>query len=385
MVVEELKISKAFKDLIPALSVEELRQLEANILADGCRDPLVVWKEERTLLDGHNRYSICKRNDRPFKVKELSFESETDAKVWMVRNQFGRRNLSPYTRGELALELEVLFAKKAKENQKTSTGGKEPRPLQKSAKAENVDTRKEIAKVAHVSHDTIAKVKLIKAGADAASKQALREGKTTINAVYKGIKKREMVAEFKAKSAAETEEKPGVLSKLKDGNGKFRVIYADPPWQYGDEGAPGGGVAEHYSTMSLAQLKALKVGDLAHEDGCHLWMWTTWPMIRDRVPHDVLEAWGFRWVGEMVWKKSGFGVGRWLRPATEILILAVKGNLKLLSDGKATNAFREFDKARHSAKPEEFYEVIEELSPGPYVELFARRERAKWMRWGNEA
>lgn len=196
--------------------------------------------------------------------------------------------------------------------------------------------------------------------------------------------KKKRVEEIRSVSATETPDKPGVLKSLSDGVAKFRAIYADPPWQYGDEGCEGA-AASQYATMSLKALQELDVGTLAHPEGCHLWLWTTWPMIRDQAPHALLEAWGFRWVGEFVWKKPGFGVGRWLRPATEVLILAVKGDLKLLSDGKETNAFREAPKGRHSEKPEEFYDVIEALSPGPYVELFARRERDRWMRWGNEA
>jgi N6-adenosine-specific RNA methylase IME4 len=205
------------------------------------------------------------------------------------------------------------------------------------------------------------------------------------NALRKVAKERgrkEKIEEIKTRAAKEPTE--GVLGSLKDGAGQFRCIYLDPPWAYGDENCRGAAEG-HYPTMSLKQLAALPVGALAHKEGCHLWLWTTWPMIRDNAPHVVLDEWDCRWVGEFVWKKPGFGVGRWLRPATEILILAVHGDLKLQSAGKETNAFREAPRGKHSEKPEEFYDVIEALSPGPRVELFARQGREGWMRWGLEA
>ena len=376
------RIDPELRKAIPPLSTEERAGLQASIAKEGCRDALVIWAQGNVLLDGHNRLEICKDLGKPYKTKLVTLPDRAAAKEWIIRNQFARRNLSPFQRAELALELEPLIAGKAKERQRE--GGKS-KLVQNSAQApDEKKTRAAVAKAARVSHDTIAKVKLISRKADEKTKEKLRAGALTINSVHRGIVKEERVTEMRRKAAAETEVKPGVLSALSEGAGRFRAIYVDPPWSYSDGGCDGGVDAE-YATMSLEQLQALGGGALAHPDGCHLWRWTTWPMIRERAPHTLLDAWGFRWVGEFVWKKPGFGVGRWLRPATEILILAVKGDLKLLSDGKETNAFREAPRGKHSEKPEEFYEVIETLSPGPYVELFARRERDKWMRWGNEA
>ena len=108
---------------------------------------------------------------------------------WIIRNQFGRRNLEIYTRAQLALKLEVLLKPiieaKAKEKIKTSTGGTAPRPLQNSAKAAPINTRAELAKAAGVSHDTLKKVRVIDAKASEEVKAALRAGETTINAEHK--------------------------------------------------------------------------------------------------------------------------------------------------------------------------------------------------------
>lgn len=123
-------------------------------------------------------------------VIKQEFESEEKAKEWMILNQFGRRNLSAFQRSVLALELEGLFKKKAKEKQKGGQGGVLLK--QKSAEAKPIETRKEVAKVAAVSHDTIAKVKKIQEKAPEEVKKKLVTGEISINQAYKDIRKEEI-------------------------------------------------------------------------------------------------------------------------------------------------------------------------------------------------
>jgi len=96
-------IDAEFAALVPPLTEDEQRQLEANLLADGCRDPLVVWQEQGVLLDGHNRYRICQEHRIAFDVRKVALPHRSAAKVWVIRNQLGRRNLTPdqasYLRG----------------------------------------------------------------------------------------------------------------------------------------------------------------------------------------------------------------------------------------------------------------------------------------------
>ena len=101
------------------------------------------------LIDGHNRYEICTKHGLAFSVVEKEFASESNVKEWMINNQFGRRNLSNYQRSVLALELESVFSERAKENQGQRTDIK-----QISAESKPIETRKELAKIANVSHDT---------------------------------------------------------------------------------------------------------------------------------------------------------------------------------------------------------------------------------------
>lgn len=93
---KSLIIDPQFKNLIPPLQRTEYLQLEENLLADGCRDPLVVWRG--TLVDGHNRYEICMRHRIPFSVTEVDFYCREEAIAWICANQLGRRNLSEGTR-----------------------------------------------------------------------------------------------------------------------------------------------------------------------------------------------------------------------------------------------------------------------------------------------
>ena len=170
-----MKIKEEFKNLIPALSAEEFKQLEENCLAEGIRDAIITW--HGYIIDGHNRYEIATKHKLKYESIEKSFDSEEDVKEWMIHNQFGRRNLSNYQRSVLALELESVFSARAKEN--LSDGGK---GCQISDK---VDTKKELAKLANVSHDTIAKVKVIQATATPEVKAKLNAGTMSINEAYK--------------------------------------------------------------------------------------------------------------------------------------------------------------------------------------------------------
>lgn len=182
---------------------------------------------------------------------------------------------------------------------------------------------------------------------------------------------------------------PGKIDDLKTCKNAYKTIYADPPWRYGDWGCQGS-AEPHYTkdkkgrgTMSVKQICAVPVSSITQPSGAFLWLWTTWPMLRDKAPHLVLDAWGFRWIGEIVWNKKAFGVGRWLRPQTEILILGVKGPAKLRY--KDQRGYYEHKRGSHSTKPDAIRKIIERLCEPPYIELFARSAAKGWTRWGNEA
>ena len=155
----------------------------------------------------------------------------------------------------------------------------------------------------------------------------------------------------------------------------FATILVDPPWplQSGEK---------HYRTMSLARIKALPVGALAARDA-HLWLWVTNATLR--AGYDLAEAWGFTPRSPLTWIKPRFTLGNYLRNATEHLILATRGRAPVAYHSQPTWMFAPLQD--HSHKPEEQFAVIERISHGPYLELFARRHppsNRNWAVWGNQ-
>lgn len=178
-----IRIDKEFESLIPPLSDDEFKQLEENCVKEGIRDALVVWKVpngDQILVDGHNRWKIsAKHGGIPFQIKEMKFDLREDAIAWIIRNQFGRRNLSAYDRGVLALRLKPLIQKQAKKNQKAGTS------VQSGTK---VNTGAELAKIANIGRSTLAKVEVIERDGNDSIKEKVRSGDMTIHQGYREVK-----------------------------------------------------------------------------------------------------------------------------------------------------------------------------------------------------
>ena len=239
-----ITIDPEFKALIPPLLPEGRKGLEESILKEGCRDALVVWKGHNILVDGHNRYEICTAHGKPFETVEMEFASRDDAMVWIIDNQFSRRNLTPFARGELALKRKHIIAAKAKKNQQLSEGRGVKGCQNSDNLIERVDTKKELAKIAGVSHDTIVRVEKIVQRAPEEVKEKLRRGDpgVSINKVFNDIKKEETLQrrreELAEKGAAVVKLPPSVQvyhgDFLKDyhilGEGSVDCIITDPPY-----------------------------------------------------------------------------------------------------------------------------------------------------------
>jgi DNA modification methylase len=199
-----MKILQELESLIPPLSNEEFKQLERNILEEGIRDPLVTWNG--ILVDGHNRYRIAQEHDINYVTVEKEFADMNAVKVWMINNQFGRRNLISYVRTVLALRLKEIYSDIAKENQKGGQGGiLLPQTFGEANKKEN-ETNYKIGKIADVSSETIRKVEKIEATASPEIKAKANTGQISINEAYKEIKKEEN-EQLKTQKAIEIIEK----------------------------------------------------------------------------------------------------------------------------------------------------------------------------------
>jgi len=164
---------------------------------------------------------------------------------------------------------------------------------------------------------------------------------------------------------------------MPNGHMRFQTILADPPWDIFQKGSRG--AARHYPLMTLEAIKGLPVERLAADQG-HCWMWVTNGTIH--VGQEVLEAWGFSYRSCLTWIKPRFGLGPYLRNQTEHVLLGVRGSAPIRFRGQGSWFYAPVQE--HSHKPEEIFAIIERCSPGPYLELFARRRRPGWAAWGNE-
>lgn len=175
------------------------------------------------------------------------------------------------------------------------------------------------------------------------------------------------------------EENPNTSAQC-DGPQHFKTILADPPWDIQQKG--GRGAEMHYDLMTLERIKAMPVGGLAAADA-HLWLWVTNATLRDG--YDVAEAWGFIVRAPLTWVKFRLGLGNYLRNTTEHLLFATRGRAPVIFRAQPT--WMNAPVQDHSHKPEEQYAIIERVSPGPYLELFARRRpssNSDWSVWGNQ-
>jgi len=196
---------------------------------------------------------------------------------------------------------------------------------------------------------------------------------------------------------------------------KYRTIVADPPWPMPQTGKTtrgttdslgvytaksgrivdgtwwgrhrGGSVSLPYETMTLADISELPISDLAENDS-HLYLWTTNRFVEDA--YGIVRAWGFRPAQLLTWCKPpmGIGFGGAFTTTTEFVLSARRGSLK--NGRRIDSSWWEWSRPyegghiAHSAKPEAFLDLVEQVSPGPYLELFARRSRLGWDTWGNE-
>lgn len=200
--VYELKIDPELRDYIPPLSDNELATLTESLIEDGCNEPLTVWNG--VIVDGHNRYRICRKNNIPFVYEEKSFDSKDRAKLWMAKKQLGRRNLKPFQRCELVYPLEKEISEEIGNHRREAVS--KARRGEESLKLDKLDTGDCLARYADVSRATWFMAKVVIENADPESLSELRNGNTAISTIYKKIKKKSKDETAKEPEAAPSEE-----------------------------------------------------------------------------------------------------------------------------------------------------------------------------------
>lgn len=237
----QLVIDPEFRDLIPPLSKDEYAGLESSIKREGCHTPLITWG--KTIIDGHNRYEICTQHAKPFDIITKSFECRSEARIWILKNQLSRRNLSDTARIDLALLLKSEIQMKAQERKIEAgkeTGKGHPKVVQNSAQPNEIPTNKsrdEVAELAGVSHDTVTKYEKVKEKAEPELLAAVQEGKVSLNAAAKAVdvlapeKQREIAAlpKGEAKKAAVEATRPNRLQESADAIRKAIDVLSKAP------------------------------------------------------------------------------------------------------------------------------------------------------------
>lgn len=172
----------------------------------------------------------------------------------------------------------------------------------------------------------------------------------------------------------------------------YPTIVADPPWPFAWHGQAGGRRARAtslaYTMMTVEQIAALPVVSLAADDA-HLYLWSTREMLREGEAVRVARAWGFNPCGEIIWRKANFGAGVFPRPGHEPLLICRRGTLPFTGP-RNVHSVQDWKQLYdnnggkgHSRKPHGALDLVEQASPGPYLELFARSPRLGWDAWGH--
>jgi N6-adenosine-specific RNA methylase IME4 len=375
--VRELRIDPEFRGLIAALSDEERGQLEANLVADGCRDPLVVWNG--LLLDGHNRHEICARRRIPFRVVPIALPDRQAARIWIRWNQLGRRNLTDDQRAGMTVDLlEELAAQSKRQRATTAVVAREMkagrRPISEVTSASKIATprvREKVSKRAGVSQHKIRQAATLKKRAPALHAK-VKAGEIQLAKALRTVKRATVLAEL--------EDIDRRQSKIADG--VFDVIVLDPPWptEKIERDERPHQVEYDYPRMTEEEIRAITV---PCADTCHIWLWTTQRFVP--LAFDLLRNWGLTYVCTFVWHKpGGFQPVNLPQFNCEFVLYARKGSPMFLETTQFPTCFSA-PRGRHSEKPEAFYELVRRVTAGRRLDMFNRRPIEGFEGAGKEA
>lgn len=354
----------------------DIEALARSIKEVGLLHPVVI-APSGVLIAGQRRLEACRRlgwREVPVRVVDVAEIIRGEYAENVVRKDFVPSETVAITRALEPIERQAAeerrratqLAGRTRGGQPIFGGGKLPLPNQKGK------TRDRVAAYVGISGRTLERAVEVVEAAEreperftALVEEMDRTGR--VNGIYKKLVTLQQ-AEVIAK------EPPPLPT------GPFRVIVADPPWEYEKRAAdPSHRGNLPYPSLALEEIKALPVRSLAAEDAV-LWLWTT--NAHMQVVFEVVEAWGFESKTILTWVKDRMGTGDWLRGQTEHCILAARGRPVITLTNQTTvlrGAVRE-----HSRKPDSFYELVESLCPGTKVELFARAARKGWVAHGNQ-
>jgi N6-adenosine-specific RNA methylase IME4 len=377
----KIQVDPEFKALIAPLRDEERQQLEENLVAHGCRDPLVLWRG--ILIDGHNRYEICTRLKIAYQIVRVALPDRDRVLIWIERNQLGRRNLTDWQRAGIAQRLKKRLVKQALEERAKKGGkaggvGRKKNSLEDTAASKLSErSRRSVSKAAKVSE------RKVRAVAELEKKLGAKLGAKIVDQIVAGeVTPPEINTKLRREERLERIQQMAAPSPLPQDQ-KYPVIYADPPWRYEYVETESRAIENQYPTMELAEICALPVAALATEHAV-LFLWVSNPKLEEGMA--VIKAWGFQYRTCMAWVKDRPGMGYYVRQQHELLLIAKRGEPPMPLPANRPASVITAPRLKHSAKPVEFCEAIERMYPElPKIELFSRAPRDGWAAWGNQA
>lgn len=378
-----------YANLFPMLQGEALDGLREDIRLHGVREPVVFLDD--AILDGRNRYTCAVELGIDFPRKE--YEGD-DPLGFVISHNLHRRHLSESQRASVAARLANM-----RQGARTD--------LQPRANLPEVSTAK-AAELLNVGERSVKSARKVQDKGAPELVAAVDEGRISVSAaadiadapkdeqaqiVARG--KKEILAAAKAIRAeaavASREARLEKIAEISKGNAelntsvRYPVIYADPPWRYENPpiGATSRAIENHYPTMTLEEICAMPVSDLATDDAI-LYLWATAPKLAECF--EVIKAWGFEYRTNIVWDKEKIGMGYHARNQHELLLICKRGNIPPPAAGTQPSSVHREARTAHSAKPHFYYEMIEGAYPGlPKIELFCRTPRDGWAVWGNQS
>lgn len=390
-----------YANLFPMLSGDTLAMLSADIAEHGIREPVMLYQGK--VLDGRNRCVAA--NDIGIDVPTRDFVGDDAAALaFVISTNLHRRHLTESQRASIAARLanmrhgqraDYLADRDANLHLYEPSA---PPPVTSAAAAAMLNVSERSVATArkvqeHGAPELVAAVDSGMASVSAAAEIAQVPHDQQREIVAKGEK--EILAAAKAiraeKAVISRGERLQKIDEISRGNTaldtatKYPVIYADPPWRYENPpmGAGNRAIENHYPTMTLEEICAMPVAELAADDAM-LYLWATAPKLAECL--EVVKAWGFEYRTNIVWDKEKIGMGYHARNQHEILLICKRGNIPPPQAGKQPSSVHREARTAHSAKPSFYYEMIEEAYSGlQKIELFCRSPRQGWAVWGNQS
>lgn len=375
-------------NLFPMIEGQAFLDLVEDVRTKGIRRKVILF--EGLILDGRNRYRAGEAADVPVIPLETFTGTYREALDLVISENLHRRHLTDNQRQYVAAKIANM------------TPG---RPSAETPPIGGISVA-DAAKLLNVAVRGVERAKQIQRDADPALAAAVERGLVPIDMAARASKETsdiqaQVVAAAESgklknlgtilKRAERTKREQELAKKqLALPTKKYGVALTDDEWRFepysrdtGMDRAPD----NHYPTSTLAQLKERNVSGILADDAA-LWMWATPPMIREAL--ELLQHRGFAYKSMVIWKKTrngnGRGTGYWFTGEHEILLLGTRGNVPAPAPGTQWPSVIEAPVGEHSAKPDIFYELIEEYFPNiPKIELNARRARRGWDAWGLDA